>query len=881
MPLLSRARSLWRTLAHKGRLDSDLDDELRAAIATLTDRYERAGMDAAAARLTAERELGAVHAVRENVRNARVGAGVDACLIDLKFAWRGLRRAPGFTALMAATLALGIGANTALFSVVHALLLKPLPYRDSERLAFVWLDRNQIGYPRGPMSGPDYRDLRQRTRSFSALGGIWATGSVTLTGEREPEQLRSAFVTVNFFDVLGVEAAVGRTFRDEDAYPGAEPALILGWELFQRRFGGDPAVVGRTVTVNGEATRIVGVMPRDFRLLLPPGASVPDRLQAFVPFWHDLENGPRRNLFMRVVARMKPGVSLRNAADDVAIMAGAVTRETGMARSYTLVGLQAEGVREIRTPLLALFVGVGILLAIAGVNVASLLIARAAARAKETAVRIALGASRGRILRQLLVEGLLLTAIGAAAGIVVSVVCLRALIALAPASLARLDASTIDTTVLLFTIVLSGTWGVLFSLAPVVEVFKDGAGRPLFRLDGSASRSTTAPVRYRLRATLVVVQIALSTVLLVCGGLLVRAFVEVMRVDPGFRADQHLTFRIAIPGWLETREAFNQFADEVERRVRAIPGVRGAAAISHIPYDDLPNWALPYALERPLAPDAPSADTRAVSPGLLEMLGVTLIDGRFFDRGDQNPDNVVVIVDDLLARQLWPGQRAVGRRLSVRIGSENATVIGVVRHLRLRSLVEDLSPQIFVPWPAAQRNPIAFVVGLRDRDWTSVVPRIRAAVAALDPAVPIYEPRPLRDYVDAARATRRFTMLLAAAFAATALVLTCVGVYGVLAYAVEQRRHELGVRRALGADAARIVGAVVREAMGFALAGCAIGVAVALVAAELLRSQLYAVNPNDPVCVAGAVLLVLGGSLAACAIPARRAIRVTVLEVLR
>jgi putative ABC transport system permease protein len=266
---------------------------------------------------------------------------------------------------------------------------------------------------------------------------------------------------------------------------------------------------------------------------------------------------------------------------------------------------------------------------------------------------------------------------------------------------------------------------------------------------------------------------------------------------------------------------------------------------------------------------------------LFEMLGARLIDGRFFDRGDRDPDNVVVIVDDLLARQLWPGERAVGKRLFLRIGSESATVVGVVRHLRLRSLVEDLSPQIFVPWAIAQRNPIAFVVGLRENEWTTVVPQIRAAVAAVNPAVPIYEPRPLADYVDAARATRRFTMLLAAAFALTALLLTCVGVYGVLAYAVEQRRHELGVRRALGADAARIVGTVLREAMVFVLAGCAIGVAVALFAGELLRSQLYAVNPNDPLCAVVAILLVVAGALAACAVPAFRAMRVTVLEVLR
>jgi putative ABC transport system permease protein len=884
MPIPARVRSLWATLIHKDRLDRELDDELRAAVETLVRRYTDEGLDPESARRAALAEFDDLHAVAENVREARFGAGLDACLVDVRYGWRCLRSAPAFAAVIVATLALGIGANTALFSVVHALLLKPLPYRDPARLVFVWLDRNQVGYPRGPMSGPDLRDLRERTRSFAELGGIWATGSVTLTGDREPEQLRSALVTTNFFDVLGVRPALGRGLVPEDV-ESAEPVVLLGWELFQRRFGGDPSIVGRTIQVNGDRTRVIGVLPEDCRLLLPPTASVPDRLQAFIPFWPHLEDGPRRNHFLRVVGRLAAGVTLEMARDDVAAMAGEVSRELGTGRSFTLVNLQDEGVREIRAPLAALAVGVGLLLAIACVNVAGLLIARAAGRARETALRIALGASRMRLLRQSLIEGLMLTALGVIAGIGTGAVCLRIFVAVAPASLRRLESSSIDAQVLLFTIAVSSFWGVLFSLAPVAEIFRaaglGGSGRAAAALATASARTGGTVIRYRLRRDLIVAQVAMSMVLLVSAALLVRAFDRVLRVDPGFRADRHLTFRVAIPGRLETREAYNAFTLELQRRVAAMPGITGGGVVSHIPYDDLPNWALPYSLESPLPADAPSADSRAVTPGLLESLGVTLVEGRLFTADDRDPDRPAIVIDDMLARELWPGQSAVGRTLFVRLGTERATVIGVVKHLRLRSLIADLSPQLFVPLIVAQRNPIAFMFATSEANPASLVPAVRAAVASLDPLLPIYEARPMRDYIDDARATRRFTMLLAAAFALAALALTSVGVYGVLAYAVAHRQHELGVRRALGADTVRIAAAVVREGVGFAVAGTAIGLGGALVAGTLLETQLYGLEATDPVSFAAAGALIVAGAIVACGVPAWRAVRVSPMDALR
>jgi putative ABC transport system permease protein len=385
-----------------------------------------------------------------------------ALLLDLRYAWRGIRKARGFTAIILLTLALGIGANATIFSIVHAMLIEPLPYRDADRLAFLWL-----GFSRGPLSGPDFRDIREGTRSFEELGGIWASGTVALGGDGDPEQLRTSFVTTNFFHVLGAESAFGRTFRDEDGRPGAPSTILLGWDLFTRRYGGDPSIVGRQIIVNDVPTTVIGVMPRAFRLLLPLDSGVPDHLQVWQPFWPEFETGPRGNQFMRVVGRMRPGVTMAQARADVDAVAGGIRGEMGTARAFTTVGLQADDTREFRGPLLSLFAGVGILLTIACVNVGGLLIARAASRGKETALRLALGASRARLLRQALVEGLLLAAQGAVAGIAAAHAGLKILLAHAPESLGRLTASDIDGTVFFYTAAISLIWGVLFSLAPV------------------------------------------------------------------------------------------------------------------------------------------------------------------------------------------------------------------------------------------------------------------------------------------------------------------------------------------------------------------------------------------------------------------------------
>jgi predicted permease len=821
-----------------------------------------------------------VVSVRADVRDLRLGHGLETLLLDVRQGWRALRQAPRLTTLIVATLALGIGATAAIFSIVRALLIEPLPYAQADRLVFVWLDGSRAGYPRGPMSGPDLRDLRAGSRTIDTFGAIWATGTIALAGgDQDPEQLRSAFVTTNFFDLLGAAAAHGRTFRAEDGAPGAHPTILIGWDLFTRRFGGDPAIVGREILIDAEPATVIGVMPPSFRLLLPPDASVPDHLQAWQPFWPEMETGPRGNLFLRVVGRMRPGVEVAQARADLDAVAADITRSKGARRRFTTVALQDEAVRDLRGPVLVLFTGVGLLLAIAGVNVAGLLVARAASRRREIGLRLALGASVGRLLRQALVEGLLLTGLGAMAGLAVGYTGLQLLLALAPDPLARIRLAQLDAAVVAFTIGVAIAGGLLFTFAPLGELF--GAGADLrSRLHG---RTVAGETRYRTRAALVVLQVGLSLVLLVGAGLLLRTFVAVQQVDPGFEAANRLTLKIALPGSrYRDVDAIVTADRELRQRLAAIPGVRAVAAMSHLPYDALPNWALTYAPDGTTSRDGhASADTRAITPGLMEALGVRLVEGRTFTE-DDGPPTPHVVVDDMLARRLWPGESAVGRTVLAgqAFPDRRVLVVGVVRHLRQRSLVEDLTPQIFLPYRVWQRSPMAYVVHA-DRDPVALAADVRAQVAAFDPHLPIADVRPLAAFVEAARATRRFTMQLAAAFAAAALALTCLGVHGVLAYAVAVRRRDFGVRRALGADSRAIVREILREGLGLALAGAAGGIVVAAGVASWLRSLLYGVDPRDPLTFGVGLTLVLAGALPACAVPAWRAAAVSPMEALR
>lgn len=845
----------------------------------------RAGMDPERARRAALVEMEGVESVKEDVRRARIGSGLDTVLQEVRYSWRGLRRARGFTTVAVLTLGLGVGANTAIFSVVNAMLISPLPYGDSSRLVFVWSDMTDSGYPRAPLSGPELADLRQRSSLFNGFGAIWAT-TAALTGDGDPEQLRIGMVTADFFSILGADAALGRTFTPDDEADSASARVLLTWALWQRRYGGDRTIVGRAILLNGQASTVVGVMPAGFRLLMPPDASVPDDLQAFVPFPQNMTRGPRGQQFLRVVGRMRDGVTLEQARSEVEAIAHRVSREFteyGTAgRIYNTVGLQADGVREMRPVLMAMSGGVAILLTIACVNVASLLVARAVARRREIATRTALGASRGRLLRQCIVEGLTLAALGTGAGLVMAQSGLAVLRAVRPEGLGRLAVARVDGTVLGFTAGAALTWGLLLALAPLADIFRADLISAL-----REGRGPSGAVHYRTRAVLVVVQIALGVVLLVGAGLVARTFRQLLRVDPGFRSEGVLTARLALPPSRYAKpDAVDAFGRTLEAELSALPSVNAVGAVSHLPYDHLPNWGGPY-LTEPGADDstAPLADYRAVSPGFFEAVGARMIEGRPFTESDDRKGSPVAIVDERLARRAWPGRSAIGKRLAVdpqSLGHPTVwvTVCGVVGHLRHRRLTEEVREQVYFPQRQVQRNPMAYVLRTSGDPAVLVAP-LRSIVARLDPELPVYETRPLGDYLVATRSAPRFTMMLAGTFAAVALLLAGVGLYGVIAYAVARRQHEFGIRLALGARPRQVEALVVREGMRLAALGLALGLPSAALAGRLLGAQLFGVTPLDPTSYTIALSLLGLAAVGASWFAARRATAVNPLEALR
>jgi predicted permease len=886
MPLGARIRSAWRTITRQSTLDADLDAELRAAVDELSATHVASGLGPAEARRRALLDLGNTESVKEQVRDARIGAPTLTLIRDIALAWRGLAKAPAFTLAAVVTLAIGVGANTATFSLVNAVLLQPLPYRAADRLVFVWSDMTAAGYPRGPLSGPELADLREQATRFEGFGAIWAT-TTALTGDSDPQQLRIGLVTANFFSLLGADAALGRTFVDEDEPTAAPTAILLSDGLWRTRYGADPTVVGRRVLVNDQPTTVIGVMPPGFRLLMPPDSNVPEQLEAWQPFNRNMTRGPRGQMFLRVVGRMRDDVSVDEAARDVSAVAtgiGARYSEYGSAgRAFTTIGLHNDGVRDIRPALLVLQGGVAVLLLIACVNVAGLLVARAAGRSRETALRLALGAGRHRLVSQCLAEGLVLAGLGAVAGLGTGWVLLRLLAASRPPSLDRIAGVGLDPAVLAFTATTALAVALTFSFAPLAEMVRTN----LVGLLHEGGRSLGSAFHHRVRKGLVVLQVAMGVVLLVGAGLLVRTFANLTTVQPGFDDRGVLTFRLALPGSrYRTQEALDAFARQLEARLASLPGASHAGAISHLPFDNIPNWSTNYLTEAGGDESrARRADSRAVSPGAFQAIGAHIVEGRDFTEDDDKDSELVAIVDERLARLAWPGASAIGQRLATdpRVTGRPTVwvrVVGVVRHLRHLSLLEEVREQVYFPVRQAHRNPMAWMVRT-SADPASLSGPIRASVAALDPQLPIFDVRPLSDYVVGARATQRFTMWLATVFAGLALMLASVGVYGVIQYGVTRRQPELALRVALGAGRGSVMGLVVGEGLRLTLAGLALGVLAALAAIPAIGSQLYGVTPHDAISYLVAVPVLGAVSLAASAVPAWRAARVNPAEGLR
>ena len=885
MPAGWRLRSLIRNLRHGRTLNRDLDQELQGAIDELAERHVRRGMTPARARRLARLDVGGLPQVREQVRDARTGAGLERLATDVRYALRALGKSPAVCAAVIGTFALGIGANTAIFSVLSAVLIEPLPYRDPGRLAIIWADWSAVGYPRGPLAGPELVDLRTRSTTIEAVDGIWSN-TAALSGDGDPEQLRIGLVTQGFFRTLGVDAALGRTFAREDEAKSAA-SILLSWDLWQRRYGGKPDIVGQRILINGTPTTVIGVMPREFRLWMPADANVPTTLQA----WHLLPTGftewPRGQQFLRVVARLRPGMQLHQLNEDLARVGAQVGREFSEYGAtpprFFAVALHEDGVREFRQPLLALFGGVNLLLAMACVNVANLLIARAAARRREMAMRIALGASMLRLLRLAVIEGVLLAVAGGLAGSLVAAGGLNALLAMRPAALERIASASLDLRVLGFTAAISLAWGLLVSLAPFAEAVRLNVATAVRNTAGATGSTIGSRVRYALVAG----EVAFGLVLLVSALLLARGFAELQNVDSGFRTDHTLTFRVALPASrYGTPEARIALVAQLTDRTRTLPGVSSVGAISHLPYDNLPNWSTPYLPEgttdRSLVREA---DARAVLPDFLPTVRAHIVEGRDFTADDDFRKIPVAIVDTRLAARAWPGQSAVGKRpvtdpQTTGTPQTLVTVVGVVQHLRHRTPAEEVREQIYYPQFQVFRSPLAFTVRSTSNPSDLAAP-IGRIVSQIDPLLPVYDVRLLDEYAHEAGGIPRFTTWLAGLFAAVALLLGAVGLYGVMAYVVTERRREFGVRMALGASRIAVLNLVMREAGALALRGAVLGGIAALGAGQLLRSELHGVHATDPTAFGLAMLTLAATVILASLLPAWRATRTAPLEALR
>ncbi len=807
---------------------------------------------------------------------------MDSFAQDLRYGWRALRARPGFTAVAVVTLALGIAVNTTMFSVVSGVLLADLPYRDPERLALIRvMSDGQTSLP--SLSPPEVEDLRERAGVFEDVASI-RDNAGTLTGAGEPVQLQIGGIRWNFLRLLGVEPVIGRAFAAEDGLPNAAPVILLSHALWQDRFGGDPGIIGRSIALDGQSTQVVGVLPPNLELLLPREAGLPKRLDAWRPFTFDFHTLPRFR-WQRALVRLAPGVTMDQAqqATDRLVQQLISEYPAYKLQPFRLLvrPLHADLVSPVRRTVLVLFGAVGFVLLIACGNVANLLLARAAEREHELAARAALGASRGRLVRQLLTEGLLLAATGAALGIVLAQGLIALLVRLAPADLPRFEAVDLDGRVLLFTLGASLLTVVVFALVPALHSSRVDLHETL----KSGTRLAGGERRARTRRLLVALEIALSLVLLVGAGLMIRSFAALQAARPGFEADQLVTFQLALPGVRYPNPPDQaRFFEELSARMQAQPGILGFSASFPLPMSGR-FWTNEYAFDARTEESwgTVESDNHVVLPGYFHALGARLLQGREPTWADVKEGRRVVVVDDLLAAKAFPGQDPVGRSLKVRVAAkerDDVEIVGVVEHVRQDHPGRNGREQTYTTLALWPFNGLYFVV-------RSPLPAARVAeiareeVRKIDPQLALYDVRTLRGYIAQVTAGQRFAMQLLGVFAALAAALAAIGLYGTIAYTVSQRHREFGIRMALGAGPRELLGLVVRQGLRLAALGIAIGIAAALALSRVLSYLLYGVSPGDPATYAAIVLGVGGLAFLASYVPALRAARVQPANVLR
>jgi predicted permease len=805
---------------------------------------------------------------------------MQTLLQDLRYGVRALRTQPGFTLAAVIVIALGIGANTAIFSVVNTVLLRPLPYPQPDELVMVWESAPKLGFPHNDVAPANFLDWRNQNKVFRHLAAFGGH-SVSLTGRGEPERVEGARVSANLFPLLGVAPALGRAFTEDEDRDGAANVIVLSYGLWQRRFGGDSGIVGQSLTLNARPYTVVGVMPAHFRF--------PSREQEFwLPMaFEPGEAAGRGDHYLSVVARLKPGVTIKQAQAEMDAIAARLQQQyprTNTDQGVALVPLHEEFAGAMRKPLLVLLGVVGFVLLIACANVTNLLLARATARRQELTIRAALGASRLRLMRQLLTESLLLAITGGVIGTLLASWGVGLLETLVPDSLAQARGIVIDVRVLGFAVAVSLLTGVVFGLLPALQVSRPNLSEAL----KEGGRGGGEP-RGRVRSLLVVTEIALSLVLLAGAGLLIKSFHRLTNVDPGFQPNNALTLRMQLSGEKYGDPVKRRaFYDQMLQQVQSLPGVQAAGVITQLPLTTQ-GLSFSFSLEgqAPLpAANLPQAVFRVVSPDYFSALGIPLLGGRSFTPQDTADAPAVAVINHTMAERFWPGQEALGKRF--KIGASDSpnpwmTVVGVVGDVRQTSLEQALKPELYVShWQdrrffAIPRDLVIRTAG----DPLNLTAAVRAEIWKLDKDLPLYRVRTMEQIVAQAVAGQRFNMLLLALFAALALVLATVGIYGVMSYATAQRRHEIGIRMALGANARDVFRLVLGQGLLLTGSGVALGLMGALALTRLMKGLLFNVTASDPLTFAAVTLLLMVVALLACWIPARRAARVDPLVALR
>ena len=818
---------------------------------------------------------------------------MQALIQDIRYAFRSLRKAPGFTFVAVLTLGLGIGANTTMFSVVNGVLLKPLPYEQPDRLVNIWVDLG-VGNQSLPAVHPgDFRDYQQRTTLFedfaAASGGTFRTGAGILTGDGKPEQVDVSVVTANFFPLLGVKPALGKYFDEEDELIGGAEVAVITHRLWSRRFGSDPSIVGSTVTMDGVGTTIVGVLPPEFRMHLPAEAFLFRDSEMYKPLRMNWDNLPPRNFTsFTVFGRLKTGVTIEQAQDEMSRIQRELRAEYPVHEASDMrirvIPLQDDIVKHSRRGLMILLGAVGFVLLIACANVGHLILARGMSREREFALRASVGATPGRVVRQLLTESVALATLGGVLGVGLTMWGIALLRLLSPANLPRLDSVVVDPTVLGFAGVVVLVTAILFGLYPAIQ-----ASRPhLFDSLRVGGKMTASRGQLRLRSFLIVAEVALSLVLLIGTGLMMRSFLALQEVRPGFEPENVMTFALTLPRaeYADARER-SAFFQEVREALIGLPGVEQVGITSKLPLTGT-GPLLPFAYDEETATnwESATADVRGVSPEYFDAVGTRLLAGRSFGYSDGGPDSSpAIIIDETLAELAWPGEEAVGKQLQIQPNGDDddnpyAEVIAVVEHVRMHDLTRDVRAQFY--FPMTQFAPFEASIAVRSSvDPASISNMIIDQIEALDPDLPVNDVLPMEAYVRDGMAQSRFSLFIMGLFALMALALTAVGIYGVIAYSVSQRTKEIGIRMALGEGPSRIQNLVVARGLKLILTSVVVGLVSAVALSRVLSNLLFGVSATDPLTFAALSAVLIVVALAASWLPALRATRIDPLDALR